>query len=176
MELFRQTGGYVEVASEIGEGTRFTIFLPRHVPSEEEEQAEKLGDGKPSEERDLTGSSNILLVEDEDAVRAFSARALINKGYQVIEANSGENALEVLAGHEGPLDLMVTDVIMPGIDGPELAREVLKDRPDLPIIFVSGFTEDRFKQEFGDNAFFLPKPFTLQQLAETIKDVLDLQK
>lgn len=174
--IVRQTGGYIDLKSEVGEGTKFTIFLPRYVPTEAEEKAEKLGDGKPTAERDLTGTSTILLVEDEDAVRAFSARALANKGYQVIEANSGENALEVLASHEGQLDLMVTDVIMPGIDGPELAREVLKDRPQLPIIFVSGFTEDRFKQEFGDNAFFLPKPFTLQQLAETIKDVLDLQK
>lgn len=173
--IVRQTGGYIEVNSVIGEGTEFIILLPRYVATEKEKAQEAQAKESVPEQKDLTGSACILLVEDEDAVRAFSARALANKGYDVIEANSGETALELLEKHEGALDLMVTDVIMPGIDGPELARQVLQDRPDLPIVFVSGFTEDRFKQEFGDNASFLPKPFTLQQLAEKIKDVLDQQ-
>ena len=85
---------------------------------------------------------------------------------------NGETALDVIADYDGKIDLMVTDVIMPGMDGPTLAKEVLKTQPDLPIIFVSGYTEDRFKEEIGDNAHFLAKPFTLQQLAEKVKEVL----
>ncbi|PCH99356.1 MAG: hypothetical protein COB76_05960 [Alphaproteobacteria bacterium] len=85
---------------------------------------------------------------------------------------NGASALEVIEAHDGTIDLMVTDVIMPEMDGPTLAKEVLKTNPSLPIIFVSGYTEDRFKDEIGDNAHFLPKPFTLQLLAEKVKEVL----
>lgn len=171
--IVRQTGGYIEVNSKQGEGTEFIVFLPRYEISESEKKEQKQVSETAETQKDLTGSATILLVEDEDAVRAFSARALTNKGYHVLEASSGEHALEVLEGQDETVDLMVTDVIMPGIDGPELARQVLEKLPNLPVIFVSGFTEDRFKEEFGDNAFFLPKPFTLQQLAQTIKDVMD---
>ena len=103
----------------------------------------------------------------------FSARALSNKGYNVLEASCGQTALDVLNDHEGSVDIIVTDVIMPEMDGPTMAKEVMKIYPDMPIIFVSGYTEDRFKEEIGDNAHFLPKPFTLQQLASRVKEVLN---
>lgn len=171
--IIRQTGGYIHVDSKMNEGTSFIIYLPFHeVDGKKEDVAEK-EEAAPS--KDLTGTATILLVDDEDAVRTFSARALSNKGYKVLEAANGAEALEILEDYDGPLELLVTDVIMPEVDGPELARQVLEARPTLPVIFVSGFTEERFKEEFGENAFFLPKPFTLQQLAEKVKDVLDEQ-
>jgi two-component system cell cycle sensor histidine kinase/response regulator CckA len=168
--IVRQTGGYIHVESIMGEGTTFSLYLPKHAGMDEQKKVAAPSENKKQE--DLSGTATILLVEDEDAVRMFSARALSNKGYQVLEAINGENALEVMAGFDGTIDLMVTDVIMPEMDGPTLAREIIKTMPDLPIIFVSGYTEDRFKEEIGDNAHFLAKPFTLQQLAQKIKDTL----
>jgi two-component system cell cycle sensor histidine kinase/response regulator CckA len=168
--IVRQTGGYIHVESIMGEGTTFSLYLPKHAGMDEQKKVAAPSENKKQE--DLSGTATILLVEDEDAVRMFSARALSNKGYQVLEAINGENALEVMAGFDGTIDLMVTDVIMPEMDGPTLAREIIITMPDLPIIFVSGYTEDRFKEEIGDNAHFLAKPFTLQQLAQKIKDTL----
>jgi two-component system cell cycle sensor histidine kinase/response regulator CckA len=169
--IVRQTGGYINVQSIEGEGTIFSVYLPRH--SENKQPVAVTKDIKTEAiQQDLTGTATILLVEDEDAVRVFSARALSNKGYQVLEANNGLTALDVMAERGDNIDLIVTDVIMPEMDGPTFVKEVVKTRPDLPVIFVSGYTEDRFKEEIGDNAYFLPKPFTLQQLAVKVKDVL----
>lgn len=167
--IIRQTGGYIDVKSVVDDGTTFSIYFPKYVGGDEEESVVEEQAGA---QEDLTGTATILLVEDEDAVRMFSARALSNKGYNVLEAAHGEAALEVVESHNGKIDIMVTDVIMPEMDGPTLAKEILKTHADLPIIFVSGYTEDRFKEEIGDNAHFLPKPFTLQQLAEKVKEVL----
>jgi len=171
--IIRQTGGYINVESHIDKGTCFTVFLPRHVLKDGEKEVEVVKDNENKETtEDLTGVATILLVEDEDAVRMFSARALSNKGYQVLEADCGESALEVVAQHGGEIDIIVTDVIMPEIDGPTMAKKVLEEYPDMPIIFVSGYTEDRFEDELGDKSHFLPKPFSLQQLAAKVKDVL----
>lgn len=173
--IIRQTGGFVHVDSVIGEGTSFKIYLPEHKGDSTEKAAAAQKELTP--EKDLTGTATILLVEDEDAVRGFGARALKNKGYEVIEAASAEDALDILETDNPHFDIMITDVIMPDKDGPTLAREILADKPDLPVIFVSGFTEDRFKDEFaGYNVSFLPKPFTLKQLAEKVKDILDSVK
>ena len=169
--IVRQTGGFIFVDSALGEGAKFSILLPRH-------QGEtKPVDSEPRERRgsDLTGSGTILLVEDEDAVRVFSARALRNKGYQVLEAKNGEAAMQVLTSESVTVDLLITDVVMPQMDGPTLARNVRKMRPDMRVIFLSGYAEDRFKDELdgGDNAVhFLPKPFTLKQLASKVKEVV----
>jgi two-component system cell cycle sensor histidine kinase/response regulator CckA len=114
-----------------------------------------------------------LLVEDEDAVRSFSVRALQNKGYEVFEANSAETALEMLVDDKLQVDLMVSDVIMPGMDGIELGRKVREMYPTMTIIFMSGYTEDKFKDDMGEDVHFLPKPFSLKQLAEKVKDVMD---
>jgi len=172
--IIRQTGGYIDVDSVVGRGTSFIVYLPKYISIEGEEDTAAQEDTQAIEkEIDLTGTATILLVEDEEPVRMFSSRALSNKGYQVLEADSGESGLEVVQTHDGSIDLIVTDVIMPEMDGPTMAQEILKTHPDMPMIFVSGYTEDRFKEEIGDNAHFLPKPFTLQQLATKVKEVLD---
>ena len=122
----------------------------------------------------VTGAGTVMLVEDEDAVRMFGARALRNKGYNVIEAPSGEDALEILNGGEHRIDLVITDVIMPGMDGPALFRHVREKYPDMKVIFISGYTEDSFRQRLDatENIHFLPKPFSLQQLAGKVKEIM----
>jgi len=169
--IVRQTGGYLHVKSSVGEGTVFTIYLPRFG----EDAIEEDSDIVEAEEvtQDLTGSARIMLVEDEDAVRSFSSRALGNKGYQVIEADCGEAGLKLYEEQEkDSIDLLITDVIMPDMDGPTLAAHIRKQNPDLKIIFISGYTEEKLKDHMGENIYFLPKPFTLKQLAEKVKSVI----
>jgi two-component system cell cycle sensor histidine kinase/response regulator CckA len=177
--IVRQTGGYVHVESIPGEGTTFFIYLPRHVEVESQQVAPPAPDsGQEKSGGDLTGAGHILLVEDEDAVRMFSARALRNKGYEVHEANSGEAALNVMATTEKPIDLLITDVIMPQMDGPTLVEVVRRTQPDLKVIFISGYTEDRVRSQFAANEeiHFLAKPFTLKQLASKVKEVMFPEK
>ncbi len=170
--IIRQTGGYLKIESEVGVGTTFTIYLPRLSEGEESETVEEIRQVELSE-ADLTGTARIMLVEDEDAVRTFSTRALANKGYDVIAAENGAAALEMWAGQENrQLDLMVTDVMMPDMDGPTLAKHMREQMPTLKIIFISGYTEDRLKDHMDANTFFLPKPFSLKQLAAKIKEAL----
>lgn len=175
--IVRQTGGFVGVDSHIGKGSTFTIYLPALGESEavQEQQrvAEESREDKPGP--DLTGAGTILLVEDEDAVRVFSARALRNKGYNVLEARSGEEALTVLDKDGDKVDLIVTDVVMPQMDGPTLYKKMRERWPNMKVIFVSGYTEDRLREQFtsGEQIHFLGKPFTLKQLAGKVKDVFD---
>jgi two-component system cell cycle sensor histidine kinase/response regulator CckA len=170
--IVKQTGGYIYVDSEIGKGTRFCLFFPRY---EAEEGAARAAAAAVEAEKpaDLTGDSTILLVEDEEPVRNFAARALRNKGYTVLEADCGEQAIEVIEEHGDTLDVIVSDVIMPGMSGPEMIKKILPDQPDVKIIFISGYAEDAFTDSFGDDYEFnfLPKPFTLKQLAAKIKEV-----
>jgi two-component system cell cycle sensor histidine kinase/response regulator CckA len=168
--IIRQTGGFIDVDTEIDVGTSFTLYLPKVEPEASEEKSPKAAEETA---RDLTGSARILIVEDEDAVRSFSARALSNKGYEVFEAVSGESALEKIDELDQPLDLVVTDVIMPEMDGMALGKKLKQSQPDLPIIYMSGYTEDRFKSDRGEEMHFLPKPFTLKQLATKVKEVLE---
>ncbi len=171
--IIRQTGGYLKVDSEIGKGTSFSIFLPSISDGDAETNTVSMDD---SEEKasDLTGTERILLVEDEDAVRMFSSRALVNKGYEVLSAESGEAALELMAScDDRAFDLLVTDVVMPNMDGPTLAQRLRQENPGLKIIFISGYTEDKLKDHMGENISFLPKPFTLKQLAAKVKEVLE---
>jgi len=169
--IVRQTGGYVFVDSRPGRGASFAIYLPLH----REAEAERAGEAEPLDRsfRDLTGIGRILLVEDEDPVRVFSARALRNKGYDVLEARCGEEALEHLAADEAGIDLLITDVVMPRMDGPTLIRRVRAIRPDIRVICISGYAEDRFRQHLdGEDTHFLAKPFSLKQLATKVKDVI----
>jgi two-component system cell cycle sensor histidine kinase/response regulator CckA len=124
--------------------------------------------------RDLTGIGTVMLVEDEDPVRIFGARALRNKGYKVLEAKSGESALEMIRGAAEQIDLLITDVVMPRMDGPTLIREVRETHPDMKVIFISGYTEDAFRQRLDSDSeiHFLPKPFSLKQLAGKVKEVI----
>ncbi|WP_234703829.1 hybrid sensor histidine kinase/response regulator [Rhodospirillum centenum] len=170
--IVRQTGGFIFVESAPDQGAKFSIFLPRH--------SEPVATAPPPEPKeravaDLTGMGTILLVEDEDAVRVFGARALRNKGYLVLEARSGEAALDQLRREGGPkVDLIITDVVMPQMDGPTLIREVRRLRPEIKVIFISGYTEDRFRDavDAGTRIEFLPKPFSLKQLASKVKEVM----
>jgi two-component system cell cycle sensor histidine kinase/response regulator CckA len=169
--IIRQTGGYLHVESIVNEGTTFTIYLPR--AAEEEQQTQTTSVSVEDDNRDLTGTAKILLVEDEDAVRTFGSRALQNKGYEVFEADSGEAALAVIENNPKlKLDLLITDVIMPNMDGPTAAKIIREKNPTLKIIFISGYTEEKLKEHMGENIWFLPKPFTLKQLAAKVKEAL----
>ncbi|HPI62503.1 MAG TPA: response regulator, partial [Alphaproteobacteria bacterium] len=171
--IIKQTKGYIFVESALGKGTVFYIYLPKY---QAEQNIKEINDNDltASKIEDLTGVGNILLVEDEDAVRIFSARALRNKGYQVIEARSGEAALEIIKQQAAPIDLLVSDVMMPQMDGPTLIREAYKIIPDLKVIFISGYAEDSFRERLQNDQGiqFLPKPFSLKQLAEKVQNVL----
>ncbi len=171
--IVKQTGGFIAVNSEEGKGTTFTIYLPRYEATEKElAETQAVAEEAPS--RDLTGTGAILLVEDEDAVRTFGARALRSKGYDVLEANNGENALEVLNKTDKTIDLVISDVVMPGIDGPSLIRMLREQKPELKVIFISGYAEDTYRDELDEEngVHFLPKPFSLKDLATKVKEVL----
>jgi two-component system cell cycle sensor histidine kinase/response regulator CckA len=170
--IVKQTGGFVFVDSAPGQGAVFSIYLLRHLSGE---AAPARGEAaEPAAARDLTGVGTVLLVEDEDPVRLFSARALRNKGYKVIEAKSGEAALEVIHRATETIDLLITDVVMPRMDGPSLIRKVRETHPDMKVIFISGYTEDSFRKRLDTDAkiHFLPKPFSLKQLASKVKEVI----
>lgn len=174
--IIKQTGGYVYVTSKPGESTKFSIFLKSYRADAENELkknddvAEKLLPAK-----DLTGKETILLVEDEVPVRIFSAQALTNKGYTILEADSGEAALKVVDEKGPEIDMIITDVIMPGMNGPTMVEEVAKRYPNIKVIFMSGYAEDAFLKTYGTERkfHFLPKPFTLKQLASKVKEVVE---
>ena len=168
--IIKQTEGYVYVTSETGKGTTFSIFFPRY-----EETGNTKADAPEKQlAPDLTGKGTILLVEDETPVRTFASRALSNKGYTVLEADSAETALDVISKTDKTIDIIISDVIMPGMTGPDMVEKVLKTHPDIKVIFISGYAEDAFVDSYGvEREFnFLPKPFTLKQLAGKVKDVL----
>jgi two-component system, cell cycle sensor histidine kinase and response regulator CckA len=169
--IIKQTGGFITVESRTGEGAAFQIWLPRHdAPPELASDARRLADRTG----DLTGSGTILLVEDEDPVRLFGARALRNKGYEVIEARTGEAAVDIFRQDPHKFDLLITDVMMPVLDGPTLIRIVREIRPDLRVVCISGYAEESMRQKLDSQTDieFLPKPFTLKQLAGTVKKVM----
>lgn len=171
--IIKQTDGYVYVSSKVGKGTNFSIFLKRYADSVknkiENERSEKVI------QPDISGAGTILLVEDEAPVRIFSKTALISKGYDVLEADSGEAALEIFKKNGNKIDIIVTDVVMPGMTGPDMMEEISKIRADVKVVFVSGYGEDAFVETYGrERKFnFLSKPYTLKQLATKVKEVLD---
>ncbi|UCI05517.1 cell cycle histidine kinase CckA [Mesorhizobium sp. B1-1-8] len=177
--IIKQTGGFIFCDSEVGKGTVFRIFLPRHIA--EVKKANEPGEApaapaKPADTaKDLSGSATVLLVEDEDAVRMGGVRALNSRGYTVHEASSGVEALEIFEALGGKVDIVVSDVVMPEMDGPTLLGELRKRQPDIKFVFVSGYAEDAFARNLPADAHFgfLPKPFSLKQLATIVKDVLE---
>ena len=175
--IIKQTGGGIYASSTAGEGTVFTILLPRHEaqPAAEADAAPARKTNGEAARRDLSGSATVLLVEDEDAVRMGGVRALTSRGYTVLEAGDGIEALGVLEEAGGAVDLVVSDVVMPEMDGPSLLRQVRKDHPDIKFIFVSGYAEDAFARNLPDGAQFgfLAKPFSLKQLATKVKETLE---
>ncbi|MDB5672734.1 MAG: response regulator, partial [Alphaproteobacteria bacterium] len=165
--IVKQSGGFIFAESEEGKGTSFVIYLPVH-------RAEAV---KPSRKEraptgELWGSGTILLVEDEATVRAVAEQALVRHGYTVLTAENGEAALEIL-GREPQIDLMISDVVMPVMDGPTMVREARKSHPELPILFISGYAEEQLRESIDlENLAFLAKPFTVQKLAEATRDAL----
>jgi two-component system, cell cycle sensor histidine kinase and response regulator CckA len=187
--IIKQTGGFVYFDTAEGKGTTFRIFLPRHVPSAQQIAAPLAPADAPAvagvfdaAERvhraataDLTGHGTILLVEDEDGLRALNARGLTSRGYTVLQAGNGVEAIAVLEKSDGKIDLVVSDVVMPEMDGPTLLRELRKRNPGLKIIFVSGYAEDAFQKHLpadGQQFDFLAKPFTLKQLVAKVKETM----
>jgi two-component system cell cycle sensor histidine kinase/response regulator CckA len=187
--IIKQTGGFVYVESVLHEGSTFRIFLPRHIATAQEvaegelevpvisgmiAAADQVKRAATAVGADLTGQGTILLVEDEEGLRALNARGLASRGYTVLEAGNGVEAIEVLEKSDKPVDLVVSDVVMPEMDGPTLARELRVRNPGLKIIFVSGYAEDAFQKNLPEHSqfAFLPKPFTLKQLVAAVKETL----
>jgi two-component system cell cycle sensor histidine kinase/response regulator CckA len=169
--IVKQSGGFITVDSEVGKGTAFNIYLPRRkLEAADTAPVEVV----PAAARDVTGQDTILLVEDEEAVRSFAARALRMRGYNVLEASGGEEALEIVKSGASKIDLIITDVVMPNMDGPTMVRNVKASHPDLPVIFMSGYAEEAFRRndQSSEDIHFLPKPFGLKQLAAKVKEVL----
>ncbi len=178
--IIRQTGGFIRVASVVGQGTTFALYLPRHDAEDrdhkgaEESQGEATGP-QPAPLADLTGRETLLLVEDEDGVRDVAERSLAARGYTVIAADCGEAALEALEDMAPAVpDLVISDVMMPEMDGPTLVRTIRQTHPTMKVIFMSGYAEGTIREELGDTEHinFLSKPFELKELAEKIKNVL----
>ena len=170
--IVKQSGGFIFADSKVGEGTRFTIYLPVHRVEEEKESGRRSAKTSDSE-NELWGTGTILLVEDEPMVRTVAERALTRHGYKVLTANNGEEALEIV-DQGGEIALLISDVVMPLMDGPTMVREARKTRPDLPILFMSGYAEEQLRKSIDiANVAFLPKPFSVQELAEAVRKALN---
>jgi len=167
--IIKQTKGYIFIDTKEGVGTTFNILFKAYEEIEKEEpiQEEKL-------KKDLTGRSTLLLVEDEIPVRMVTSRALSNKGYKILEAENGEEALKMFVKEGKNVELIITDVMMPGMTGPVMVKQIRQEYPDIKVIFISGYAEDAFADTFekGEEFNFLSKPFTLEELVIKVKDVL----
>ena len=174
--IVKQSDGWISVDSKPGEGAAFRIFLPVHVPVPGVAPAPAPAAPKRPVARDLSGAGRILFVEDEDAVRGVAAKLLRLRGYEVIEAASGEEALKLAEAHAGTIDLMISDVVMPGMQGPDLLKQARGYLGAAPVMFISGYAESEFSDllEGEVNVSFLPKPIDIKTLAERVKQ--ELQK
>jgi len=167
--IVKQGRGHIAVYSEPGIGTTVAVYLPRVHPQDDPEtlpvELAEPGDGTEA----------ILVVEDEIPVRDVVLRSLRSRGYEVLEAEDGAAALELLEGHEGEIDLLLTDVVLPGIGGRELAEQVVEKRPGVGVLFMSGYTDDVILHHNLRSADFdlLQKPFTAISLATKVREVLD---
>ncbi|MDO9337266.1 MAG: ATP-binding protein [Caulobacter sp.] len=169
--IVKQSDGWIHVESEPGQGAVFRIFLPVHVPVAGAPAVVEPVKPVRQPARDLSGVGRILFVEDEDAVRGVAARLLRARGYEVIEACDGEEALELCIEHAGTIDLLISDVIMPGMDGPTLLKKARGYLGDAPVMFISGYAEAEFSDllEGEEGVSFLPKPIDIKTLAERVK-------
>lgn len=178
--IVKQSGGYIYPVSKLGRGTTFKIFLPVWTGEEEEAPADAVFEqpaaqpAAPAKGADLAGRGRILLVEDEEGVRGIAAQLLTSCGYQVMEAGDGEQALEIIKENAGGFDLLISDVVMPGMDGPALLKEARQYLGKARVMFISGYAERDLARTLEEerSISFLPKPFTLRQLAERVKNEL----
>ena len=167
--IVKQSGGFIFADSKPGQGSRFDIFLPVHHGEAAASEIAKRELYKP---KDLWGSGRILIVEDEDMVRAVAERALVRQGYVVETASDGEQALELFADGKR-YDLVVSDVVMPNLDGPSMARQLRENYGEIRLLFMSGYAEEQLRETISlDNVSFLAKPFSVQQIAEAVHDAL----
>src|SRR5881275_876306 len=166
--IVKQSGGYVWVYSEPGHGTTFKVYLPR-VDAPAEPQA------PPREAATVTGTETILLAEDDEILRPLTKGLLARLGYTVLDAESAEQALAVAGARQGPIHLLVADVVMPGASGRELARRLAQSRPETRVLYVSGYTDDAIVHHgmLDPGLKFLQKPFTPAALARKVREVLD---
>jgi PAS domain S-box-containing protein len=171
--IVKQSGGYVWVYSEPGRGTSFKIYLPRI----EEEAYQSVKERRPESKAVLRGSETVLLVEDEDGVRQLAREYLEASGYTVMEAADGRKALEMAETNAGPIHLLMTDVVMPGVSGRELAERIEKLRPGIKVLFMSGYTDQAVVHHgiLENDAVLLQKPFTLATLAEKLREILAVE-
>jgi len=174
--IVKQSGGFIFADSEPGKGTRFTVYLPVHRL---DPGVSAIPAASPAEqESEWAGGGRVLLVEDEDSVRLVAERALARQGYEVTTARDGEDGLEALkAALKGgeSFDLVVSDVVMPGLDGPAMARELREVAPELPVLFMSGYAESQLRSEIDiANMHFIAKPFSVAQISEKVAEVLRL--
>jgi two-component system cell cycle sensor histidine kinase/response regulator CckA len=170
--IVKQSDGYIRVSSVLGEGSRFEVYLPEvHDPVPEPKEAER-----PLPESDH--GETILVAEDEDAVRALTCRILRKRGYHVLEARDGREAIEVASKHDGNIRLLVTDVIMPRLGGRELSENLSQLIPAIKVLFMSGYTDDQLLQRGvlqSGSGNFLEKPFTPDALARKVREVLETE-
>ncbi len=170
--IVKQSGGYIFAESELGRGASFVIYLPVYAGADAQQPAPVKA---PAPRPETWGTGTVLLVEDEDMVRAVAERALTRQGYKVLTANDGEQGLEVLNGPE-KIDLLISDVVMPNMDGPAMVAQARRAYPDLPVLFMSGYAEEQLRKSIDlANVAFLPKPFSVSQLAEAARDALAMR-
>ena len=167
--IVRQSGGHILVSSEIGFGTTVKVYLPRA------QEAVSKAEPVPTADGPVDGSETVLLVEDEDSIRTLLGRELGASGYKVLEAGNAEDAVDLCRRHQGPIHLLVTDVVMPRISGHELADRLASLRPDMRVLYMSGYTDDAVVRHgvLESATAFLQKPFTPNQLLRKMRDVLD---
>ncbi|MCV3769800.1 MAG: response regulator, partial [Wolbachia pipientis] len=173
--IIKQTEGYIYVTSKIDYGTKFRIFLPMVYILDENNIKRSSEEIEKPIVNEVKNNGTILLIEDEDSVREFATKTLQRKGFDVIEASMGSQALEIISKKNQHIDLIITDVIMPEVSGPEIVKKALIHRPNINVIFISGYAEDAFLKSDDINIedfHFLSKPFTLNELGNKVQSVL----
>ena len=172
--IINQAGGHIVIESPPGKGATFRIFLPVWIETEKEKAEPKPAVAAKPVPKDLSGSGRILFVEDEQIVRGIAAHLLRQRGYEVLEAEDGEQALEIIEAENGNFDLLISDVIMPGLDGPSMLKKARHLLGNVPVMFISGYAESEFSDllEEEKGISFLPKPLDIKTLAERVKEQL----